>query len=206
MARQSLLQMIIVILMVGLVLVIAVTLQASAKRAALRTGCASNLRQIGAAMMMYAEASENRIFPTHGTVSDPFADQTPVDSLMLLYKSFVQDPRVFDCPEDPLSSIRYSNVFPPPRISSARVSFGYDPGHIAASLFTAIAADRKAIGAETEFHGDGRNVLQASGTVFFSTTTENFGQDSSGNDVLIDDDIYSLNPARKRDLDSYIRQ
>jgi prepilin-type N-terminal cleavage/methylation domain-containing protein len=176
--------------------------------------CAFNLKQIGTACSMYADAPGNGgCFPTCSTSSDRFADSNPMLALNLLYNGFIADVRVFSCPKQPTNgqlagiSSMYgekptSGVF----LSAASCGYGYDPGHRETDV-SAIAADKKGTGANSDSHGPnaGQNVLFGGGNVEFRDLPVLKWTDAKG--LLIEDaDIFGLDAKLPRNEDSYIRQ
>lgn len=186
----------------------------SSNESARRTTCASHLHQIGKAMFMYADVPANGIFPTCSTTTDPYADSEPLAAMSLLYRGYVADPRVFWCPCLPPLPPPVSRIVPtvnaPPEFNVNNCAYGYDPGHSPKDLSTAILADRKGKGQNSDTHGRnaGQNVCLGSGNVEYRTTPIN-PVAPAGAAPLLDTDIFSLEPAGSkvgRDKDAYIRQ
>ena len=107
----TLIELLVVIAIISLLAAMLFPVFASARAAARRTVCISNLRQIGMALAMYREDWEG--LPQH--LSDANA-------------TYVKDPRIFLCPNDPLEG-QYvgtyrleGNLFLP-----SGVSYDYDP-------------------------------------------------------------------------------
>jgi len=74
-----------------------------ALESARRAVCASNLRQVGMGLMMYADESDG-LFPPLQEVGDPPCLPGPVPPLMLrgraMYPEYITDPRILICPSD----------------------------------------------------------------------------------------------------------
>ena len=208
----SLLELLVVIVLIGILAMLIITGLARVRESARRTSCASNLKQIGTAMFMYANVPTNRILPTaNGTTSDPYVvGASSAMSLSLLYKGYVMDPKCFFCPSLPLPPSHSSSLLAVPALPgrpaiawwAASTSYGYDPGHTTKDEATALAADAQpagsALGSKVNSNnhgiGAGQNVLIGAGTVMFkedvqntlgtdSTGTSNFDANIYGNDV-----------------------
>lgn len=195
----TLIEIIVILGLVGVLAMLIILMSARAKVEARRKSCESNLTQIGKAMSMYADVPANGRFPTSSeNKDDPFAAD-PLGSWELLYNKYVADPRVFSCPGNPVPA---SNLSTWRTALVVKSTFGYDPGHSPSDALTALAADLKGTGANSDNHGinAGQNVLLSNSVVEFRKSPVNplaKGQDS---------DIYSLNPEIPRNADSFIRQ
>ncbi len=209
--KRGLTRVEVMVLLVLAVIVVALILPilATARNSASRAGCANTLNAIGKAFFMYADVpSNNNLFPTQGPTGKPFDDTAPMLALSLLYKGYIADARVFQCPSDPrpktatdLTDSTGQRIQPGGNyLSAASCSYGYDPGRSNKDddATSAIAADRKGTGKNSDNHGSdaGQNVLFAGGAVEFREAPQ----------VGSDPNIYSLNPELPRKDDSYIRQ
>jgi hypothetical protein len=185
-----------------------------------RVSCAANLRQIAMACYLYADEPANGRFPTLSTTADRFADPNPMGALSLLYRDYVQDPKVFSCPDRRTAQqlLHFQKLTPTVKghlapggtyLTAASCSYGYDPGHKPDDAVAAIAADKKGTQGNSDNHGAnaGQNVLIGSGAVEFRDTAKNFLRGGlDGKTPEEDPDIYSPNPAIPRNEDGYIRQ
>ncbi|MCY3019241.1 MAG: prepilin-type N-terminal cleavage/methylation domain-containing protein [Planctomycetota bacterium] len=209
----TLLELLTVIVLIAILAAILMPTVTSHRESARRSVCAGNLSQIAKAMYMYADVpANNGFFPTTGTKADPFADNNPMLTWNLLYKGYIQDPRVFSCPSSPVWLGDLQKITPTVNerlpaqgefLTPSRCSYGYDPGHSANDGVTALAADKKGAGKNSDNHGSnaGQNVLLGAGTIEFRDSTVN-----KLDSATTDDDIYSLNPKLPRAQDAYIRQ
>ena len=95
----TLVELIVVIVIVAIAAsVVLPVFQNRCREPARRTACASNLGQIGKALMMYSDVPSNGMFPTCSTdKNDPYSDPNPMLALNLLYRGYVADARVFSC-------------------------------------------------------------------------------------------------------------
>src|SRR5208282_6400648 len=131
---------------------------------------------LGKACFMYADVPANAMFPTCGKNGDPYADNTPMISLNLLYTAYVADYRCFSCPSKPTISLlsNLSSYGTPGGtfLSAQSCGYGYDPGHSNKDALAAIMADKKGAGANSDNHGPnaGQNVALGNGAVEWMTT------------------------------------
>jgi competence protein ComGC len=187
-----------------------------------RVGCASNLSQIGKAMIMYADQPNNGMFPSLSTIKDdPYGSSGDAQTALgLLYKQYLNDPRVFSCSTTRLPPARLQRLVAYSLTSSDwkamaftesdPCSFGYSPGHTQDQSQVIVLADLKGKQQNSDNHGPnvGQNVLRAGGNVEFCTTiVNNMGQSEDGSgDFLSDPDIYAPGGLPKHpELDSYCR-
>lgn len=166
----TLIELLVVIAIIGILAGILLPVLGKARESARKTQCASNLKQIGLAINMYANDNSEQ-FPTGG--SDAAGELT---SLGKLYDKYVTDRKIFRCPSDS-GVTETDNLALSTTISSftaARCSYGYDDNHTAANdPGTAIAAD--ALGAGTSLsdnhNQNGQNVLYLDGHVEWKGTS-----------------------------------
>lgn len=216
----TLLELLVVILIIAVLSAVVLPLLAHAREQARRTACARNLSSLAKALYMYCDVPASGMWPTCSTTSEPFdwlADKNPMHALNLLYKAYVQDPRVFSCPSRPvpLAELRKMTQYSAGDswthrqwMTPAQCSYGYDPGHSPNDQRAAIMADKKGAGKNSDNHGSnaGQNVLLADGSVEFRETPVNLLLPNAAGQPQQDDDIFGLNPAIPRNLDGYIRQ
>jgi len=210
----TLIELLVVIVIIAILAAIVLPILRARKQAALRTSCASNLNQIAKAMYMYSDVQGGGPFPNTATGNDPFAvTGSTLPSLNLLYKGYLQDPRVFSCPTKPIPPAKIKAIEPyvsgtawPSQkwMVPAQCSYGYDPGHGPNDAAAAIMADRKGNGANSDNHfaNVGQNVLIGAGAVEWRDSPVNI-LDAKG---LKDDDIFGLNSNIPRNLDGNVRQ
>ena len=215
----TLLEIIAVVVLITILVALIVPILFKARESGHQVSCASNLKQIGMAMFMYADAPSNEIFPSLSVKKDPFADSNPMEALNLLYSGYISDPRVFSCPMNPIPAAALKRVYVigPMRkvergkspLTWANCSYGYDPGHSPNDAVTTLLADKKGNGSNSDNHGPnaGQCILIGGGTVVLSKSAQQESAvDSSGN-ATTDDDIYSLNTHKlPRNLDAFLRQ
>jgi prepilin-type processing-associated H-X9-DG protein len=94
----TLLELIVVVSIIVIITAVAIPIWQRAQGRGRAAACTSNLRQIGAALTRYCTEHDGA-YPPLKMARLAKADEGPVlDTLLLPY---VQDPRVFACPEDP---------------------------------------------------------------------------------------------------------
>src|SRR5439155_10769598 len=71
---------------------------AKVREQARRTKCLSNLRTLGQAMFVYANAYRDRL--PNGNPAQTWSDSSAADWVMVNFAQDVGDPRVFHCPSD----------------------------------------------------------------------------------------------------------
>jgi prepilin-type N-terminal cleavage/methylation domain-containing protein len=220
----TLIELLVVIAIIAILAGLILPVLARARESARRTSCASNLNQLAKACYMYADVPANGSFPTMSTTAgDPFAvPASPMESLNLLYRSYVADPKVFSCPSKPVGPSLLQAIKPTKdgaltdggaSMLAAAISYGYDPGHGPNDAIAAIAADKKGVGTNSDNHGSGQgqNVLIGAGTVEFRDSPKNpLGADSGGT-AMLDDSIFEGptfgSPAEyTREMEGFIRQ
>jgi len=106
----TLIELLVVIAIIAILAALLLPALSRAKQWSVRTKCASNLRQIGVGMAMYADES-NGSYPESGGLilwghTDP---QTHVRSWMEQIAPFTASTNIFHCPSDLLSQFSYFN-------------------------------------------------------------------------------------------------
>lgn len=215
----SLFDLLIILAIIGILASLILPVLSRARESARRTQCASNLRQIMTACYMYADSPDSGgTLPTTGKdIHDAKAKGT--ESLHLLYRQYINDPRIYACPSDPTrpSPLRLQQIQPwQPKggkpaqpMQAADTSYQFDPGHSTEiSALTAFIADRSTDKQNSKNHGRALGQNVGFGTsVEFRTSVRN----PLGNGAF-DNNIYALNQLAApkgrnltRDDDSFIR-
>lgn len=198
----TLLELLVVISIIAILAVSLTPAFSRAREAARRTTCGQNLGQIHKAVTMYE--SDYSQYPTIGVGNLGYTAQHQ-DCLNLLYRQYVDDPRVFICasqtPKPDLSTVSVSTATG--FAGKLHSSYGYSPGHTSINSRVIILADKIGAGKNSDNHGKnaGQNILSAGGSVSFmpappggGSPSNDLGKDDS--DTLItDSDIFLWNSA-----------
>jgi prepilin-type N-terminal cleavage/methylation domain-containing protein/prepilin-type processing-associated H-X9-DG protein len=216
----TLIELLVVIAIIGILAGILLPVLSRARESARRTQCASNVKQIGMGLIMYANEN-SEAFPVSTTA--PVA----MTSLKLLFPNYVSDPRTFNCPSD-TSVTAASNADMNDTTGDAfdkdECSYGYDNTHTQADdADVALASDRPTnsdlnlpTSANSPNHGGtvnavdtedvagrGQNVVYVDGHVEF---VNNQAAGWFAADGTTRDDIYHDDPAIDGGTDTYIIQ
>jgi prepilin-type N-terminal cleavage/methylation domain-containing protein/prepilin-type processing-associated H-X9-DG protein len=104
----TLIELLVVIAIIAILAAILFPVFARAREAARGTSCRSNLRQIGAAMMMYAQDYDEMLFPYRTRARNPFAGQPGVSAFAAnrtffnhLLDPYIKNAGVWKCPSNP---------------------------------------------------------------------------------------------------------
>lgn len=131
----TLIELLVVIAIIGILAGILLPVLSRARESARKTQCASNVKQIGMGLIMYANEN-NEQFPS--------SSASAMLSLNLLYPNYVSDPRVFNCPSDTLvTADENAKMSSGVKFTADECSYGYDYTHSQANdADVALLADR----------------------------------------------------------------
>lgn len=161
----TLIELLVVIAIIGILAAFLTPAVQKAREKARRTNCASNLRQIGIGLHLYA-ADWDEDFPT-------FAGATGAGHLVPLFTGYIDTVNILKCPSD--------GTVTTPSVTQADCSYAYRPGlDETRSSTTAIASDDGvedgSVLANDGNHGaDGVNVLFVGNHVKWIGTTASTG-------------------------------
>jgi prepilin-type N-terminal cleavage/methylation domain-containing protein/prepilin-type processing-associated H-X9-DG protein len=208
-AGFTLIELLVVIAIIGILAGILLPTLGRARESARRTQCASNLKQIGLAINMYANDNSGA-FPTVSAS----AASAEIQSLGQLYDAYITDRKVFKCASDSgvtdtavLALTAGTATVANSSFTTARCSYGYDDNHTSADdPGVAISADAHGgtggTAALSNNHASkGQNVLYIDGHVEWKgTTTCGYYSSTLGYNNIYTDEISTFGSS----TDTYI--
>lgn len=194
----TLAELLVVLGCVAALFLLAILMTGTSKTSQRGARCNSNLSQIGKACNMYADVGAHMgRFPNDGV--------SALRSLNLTHKGYVQDARVFQCPQNPKDSTSIvdtslGNVAP--NMDRRMSAYGYDRRHTQSHGLAAVAADHgdldPASGNSFNHKGadgkaPGQNMLQGDGHVEWLTSPQrDLDADGTPDDHIFTDESTRL--------------
>ena len=93
----SLIELLVVIAIIAILMSFLFPTFQSAREQALQTQCSSNLKNVGAALALYAQDNDEML-PPYGV--NPDEDEYKVDTWVFAMKSYLKDRKILHCPAD----------------------------------------------------------------------------------------------------------
>ncbi len=175
----TLIELLVVIAIIGILAGILLPVLSRARESARKTQCASNVKQIGMGLIMYANENSEQ-FPSDSAYDSA---SPAMRGLNLLFDTYVSDKRVFNCPSDTTVSnatqdenMDTASSSTTEAFDSNECSYGYDRDHTQVDdAGIALAADRppatpSSTASSANHNGRGQNVVYVDGHVEFVNT------------------------------------
>ena len=202
----TLVELLVLIALIGILVVALLPAMQMVRENARRANCKSNLRQIGLALHIYADDSDEVFAKTAADAwgTFPGTQTTPgFLALKLLYPKYVDNAKLFKCPSGSQAYDGFTTTS-----GTGMGGYGYDPRHRAAhagGVVMAADAEDGTSNTSKNHQGQGINALFVDAHVAWIQTPSTTS-DTMSADTLVDTNIWEANASTTYEHDSCVVQ